>query len=55
MHSKDPRIILIYVDRSKHPLNLEIKKGELAAIVGTVDSGKSSLLASVIGEMHKIS
>ncbi|KAI3805923.1 hypothetical protein L1987_21811 [Smallanthus sonchifolius] len=36
-------------------LNFEIKKGELAVIVGTVGSGKSSLLASVIGEMHKIS
>ncbi|XP_052199207.1 ABC transporter C family member 14 [Diospyros lotus] len=36
-------------------LNLEIKKGELAAIVGTVGSGKSSLLASILGEMHKIS
>ncbi|OVA02655.1 ABC transporter [Macleaya cordata] len=36
-------------------LNLQIKKGELAAIVGTVGSGKSSLLASILGEMHKIS
>ncbi|GMQ00070.1 hypothetical protein CsSME_00047298 [Camellia sinensis var. sinensis] len=36
-------------------LNLEIKKGELAAIVGTVGSGKSSLLAAILGEMHKIS
>ncbi|CAH1440804.1 unnamed protein product [Lactuca virosa] len=36
-------------------LNFTIKKGELAAIVGTVGSGKSSLLSSVIGEMHKIS
>ncbi|GAV90884.1 ABC_tran domain-containing protein/ABC_membrane domain-containing protein [Cephalotus follicularis] len=36
-------------------INLEIKKGELTAIVGTVGSGKSSLLASVLGEMHKIS
>nr|XP_043637374.1 ABC transporter C family member 14-like [Erigeron canadensis]XP_043637375.1 ABC transporter C family member 14-like [Erigeron canadensis] len=36
-------------------LNFEIKKGELAAIVGTVGSGKSSLLASIIGEMNKIS
>ncbi|KAG5555058.1 hypothetical protein RHGRI_012555 [Rhododendron griersonianum] len=34
-------------------LNLEIKKGELAAIVGTVGSGKSSLLASILGELHK--
>ncbi|MFS7901701.1 putative ABC-type xenobiotic transporter [Helianthus anomalus] len=36
-------------------LNIEIKNGELAAIVGSVGSGKSSLLSSVIGEMHKIS
>ncbi|XP_059646878.1 ABC transporter C family member 14-like [Cornus florida] len=36
-------------------VNFEIKKGELAAIVGTVGSGKSSLLASVLGELHKIS
>ncbi|PWA94497.1 ABC transporter Tap-like, P-loop containing nucleoside triphosphate hydrolase [Artemisia annua] len=36
-------------------INFEIRKGELTAIVGTVDSGKSSLLASVIGEMHKTS
>jgi len=35
-------------------INLEIKKGQLAAIVGTVGSGKSSLLASILGEMHKI-
>lgn len=34
---------------------LEIKKGDHAAIVGTVGSGKSSLLASVLGEMFKIS
>ncbi|CAL5357628.1 unnamed protein product [Camellia sinensis] len=35
-------------------LNLEIKKGQLAAIVGTIGSGKSSLLAAILGEMHKI-
>ncbi|XP_076884825.1 ABC transporter C family member 4-like [Bidens hawaiensis] len=36
-------------------LNIDIKKGQLAAIVGTVGSGKSSLLAAILGEMHKIS
>ncbi|XP_073299207.1 ABC transporter C family member 14-like [Primulina huaijiensis] len=36
-------------------LNFEIRKGELAAIVGTVGSGKSSLLAAILGEMNKLS
>ncbi|KZV32355.1 ABC transporter C family member 14-like [Dorcoceras hygrometricum] len=36
-------------------LNFEIKKGELVAVVGTVGSGKSSLLAAVLGEMNKLS
>ncbi|KAF7804848.1 ABC transporter C family member 4 [Senna tora] len=36
-------------------INLEIKKGDLTAIVGTVGSGKSSLLASILGEMHRVS
>ncbi|BAT80266.1 hypothetical protein VIGAN_02326400 [Vigna angularis var. angularis] len=35
--------------------DLEIKRGEHAAVVGTVGSGKSSLLASLLGEMIKIS
>lgn len=36
-------------------INFKIKKGDLAAIVGTVGSGKSSLLASVLGELRKTS
>lgn len=36
-------------------VSFEIKKGQLAAVVGTVGSGKSSLLSSVLGEMHKLS
>ncbi|XP_060217786.1 ABC transporter C family member 14-like isoform X1 [Lycium barbarum] len=36
-------------------INVEIQKGELAAIVGMVGSGKSSLLASILGELHKLS
>lgn len=36
-------------------INFNINKGELTAIVGTVGSGKSSLLAAILGEMRKIS
>uniref|UniRef100_A0A803NQQ9 ABC-type xenobiotic transporter n=1 Tax=Cannabis sativa TaxID=3483 RepID=A0A803NQQ9_CANSA len=36
-------------------INLSVNKGQLAAIVGTVGSGKSSLLSSILGEMHKLS
>lgn len=36
-------------------INLEVKSGSLVAIVGTVGSGKSSLLSSVLGEMPKLS
>lgn len=36
-------------------INFKVKKGELAAIVGTVGSGKSSLLAAVLGELEKLS
>ncbi|KAL6500336.1 Multidrug resistance-associated protein 4 [Orobanche hederae] len=36
-------------------LSFAIRKGELAAVVGTVGSGKSSLLAAILGEMNKLS
>ena len=36
-------------------INFNVRKGELTAVVGIVGSGKSSLLASILGEMHKIS
>ncbi|CAH9109006.1 unnamed protein product [Cuscuta europaea] len=46
-------------DEGKHnalkDINFEVRKGELVAIVGTVGSGKSSLLASVLGELRKSS
>ena len=34
--------------------SLHVKKGELVAVMGTVGSGKSSLLASLTGDMEKI-
>lgn len=36
-------------------INLEVRSGSLVAIVGTVGSGKSSLLSSILGEMPKLS
>ena len=35
-------------------VNMEVKKGKLVAICGKVGSGKSSLLAGLLGEMHKL-
>ena len=32
---------------------MEIKEGELVAVVGIVGSGKSSLIQACLGEMHK--
>ncbi|XP_020188253.1 ABC transporter C family member 4 [Aegilops tauschii subsp. strangulata] len=36
-------------------IEVEVRKGELAAVVGAVGSGKSSLLSCIMGEMHKVS
>lgn len=35
-------------------INCDITRGSLVAIVGTVGSGKSSILAAILGEMEKI-
>ncbi len=40
---------------SLHGIQLEVKKGELVAIVGEVGTGKSSLLSALLGEIRRIS
>ncbi|XP_074079822.1 ATP-binding cassette sub-family C member 3 isoform X2 [Macrotis lagotis] len=37
-----------------HSLNLQIPKGSLVAIVGSVGCGKSSLISALLGEMEKL-
>jgi ATP-binding cassette subfamily C (CFTR/MRP) protein 1 len=36
-------------------IDVEVRRGEITAVVGTVGSGKSSLLSCIMGEMHKLS
>ena len=36
-------------------MNLDIPEGSLVAVVGTVGTGKSSLLQAILGEMEKVS
>ena len=35
-------------------VNLEVKEGELVAVVGQVGAGKSSLVSAILGEMEKV-
>jgi ATP-binding cassette subfamily C (CFTR/MRP) protein 1 len=37
-----------------HGIELEVKKGELVAIIGEVGSGKSSVLSALLGEMRHV-
>lgn len=46
-----------HLEAEKHTLNninLQIKAGELVAVVGHVGSGKSSLISACLGEMEKV-
>lgn len=36
-------------------INVRVKQASLVAVVGTVGSGKSSLLSAILGEMDKLS
>lgn len=36
-------------------IDLEFGTGQLVAVIGQVGCGKSSLLAAILGEMHKLS
>lgn len=35
-------------------MNLDIRPGQFVAVVGTVGSGKSSLISAMLGEMENI-
>ncbi|XP_052568818.1 ATP-binding cassette sub-family C member 2 isoform X1 [Peromyscus californicus insignis] len=42
------------LDATIRDVNLDIKPGQLVAVVGTVGSGKSSLIAAMLGEMENV-
>eukprot|EP00595_Chromulina_sp_UTEXLB2642_P001483 CAMPEP_0196765106 /NCGR_PEP_ID=MMETSP1095-20130614/7596_1 /TAXON_ID=96789 ORGANISM="Chromulina nebulosa, Strain UTEXLB2642" /NCGR_SAMPLE_ID=MMETSP1095 /ASSEMBLY_ACC=CAM_ASM_000446 /LENGTH=565 /DNA_ID=CAMNT_0042122507 /DNA_START=720 /DNA_END=2418 /DNA_ORIENTATION=+ len=45
----------IYINRAINTINnvnLDVKRGQLVAIVGSVGSGKSSFLSTMLGELH---
>ena len=49
-HNIDIYMCSVYVSS----VSLDVKPGRLVAIVGAVGSGKSSLIAALLGEMHKV-
>ena len=57
-HSEDPVVIengtFSWTDESMtlQDINLKVKPGELVAIVGTIGSGKSSILYSILGDLR---
>ena len=38
-----------------HSISMNIREGRLVVVVGPVGSGKSSMLAALLGEMHAVS
>ena len=53
--SHTPETVLEENDFRLDKLDCYVKKGELMGVIGKVGSGKSSLLASMLGEMTKVS
>ena len=43
------------LDPTLKDVSVRVRAGSLVAVVGTVGAGKSSLLAALLGEMHKLS
>lgn len=44
---------IIWISTKKISINLSAKQGSLVGIVGSVGSGKSSILSGILGEMYK--
>ena len=44
----------LYWHLHNYSINLNIKPGQLVAVVGHVGAGKSSLISALLGEMEKM-
>ncbi|XP_053202213.1 multidrug resistance-associated protein 1-like [Panonychus citri] len=53
--SKESDGLTLETKPSLRHINMKVKPGSFVAIVGSVGSGKSSLLSAILGEMEKIS
>lgn len=53
LHIKDGNFAWVNDELVLKNINLEVKKGSLTAVVGSVGSGKSSLISALLGEMEK--
>ena len=54
LHRSTPRWHPVAGGFALSNINIRIPRGQLVMVVGAVGTGKSSLLSSLVGEMHRV-